>query len=101
LVLDVMVSESEASGIGVEEEGELKEPGMGCEREEGPARELREELAKEDDRLGGLLVNLPVVGSLMDLLIKGVADGNQRSNVECGRESEERTLGQPHWGSQM
>ena len=37
LVLDVMVSESEVSGTGVEEEGELKEPGMGCEREEGPA----------------------------------------------------------------
>ena len=72
----------------MEEEGKLKEPGMGCKRKEGPARELQEELAKEDNQLGGLLVNLPVVGSLIGLLIKGVADGNQRSNVECGRKSE-------------
>jgi hypothetical protein len=81
LVLDVTVSESETSGIGAEEEGESKEPGMGRERGVGRAREVRvEELARDEGgRLGVFLVNLPVLGSLIGLLIKKVADGNQRS----------------------
>ena len=101
-MLDVTVSESETSGIGAEEEGELKEPGMGRERGVGRAREVRaEELARDGGvRLGVFLVNLPVLGSLISLLIKKVADGNQRSNGKWRIRCEERTLGLPHWGSQ-
>ena len=55
---------------------------MGCERGVGKISGRREELAElegdDDDRLAGRLVNLPVAGSRCDLLIKGVAEGNQR-----------------------
>ena len=54
---------------------------MGCERRVGKISGRREELAElegdDDDGLAGRLVNLPVVGSRCDLLIKGVAEGNQ------------------------
>jgi hypothetical protein len=81
MLLDVTVSESETSGIRVEEEGKSKEPGMGREHGVRRAREVRvEELARDEGaRLGVFLVNLPVLGSLTGLLIKKVADGNQRS----------------------
>ena len=54
---------------------------MRCERGVGKTSEGREELAGlEDDAegLAGRLMNLPVAGSRCNLLIKGVAGGNQR-----------------------
>ena len=53
---------------------------MGCERRVGKTSKGREELAGLEDnanRLAGCLVNLPVAGSQCNLLIKGVAGGNQ------------------------
>jgi hypothetical protein len=81
LSLGVTVSVSETSGIGT---GESNEPGMGRGRGVGKTRVQAEELAEEAGvgRFGGFLENLPVNGSRIGLLIKGVADGNQRSNVE-------------------
>ena len=103
VTLGVTVSVSETSEIRTGEGGESNEPGMGCECRVGKTRGVREEelAEEEDDRLGGFFVNLPVSGSRCGLLIKGVADGNQRSNVELGIRCEERTLDLPHWGSQM
>ena len=75
-------SVSKVSDVRSGEAGESKEPGMGCKRGVGKINGRREELGEleedDDDGSAGRLVNLPVAGSRYDLLIKGVAGGNQR-----------------------
>jgi hypothetical protein len=66
--------------------------------EEDAVALLREDVAEE---LAGLFANLPVTGSLKGLLMKGVADGNQKTRNKGPGTEIWGTLDLPHWGSQM